>query len=101
MNIKNLVGKRINKKFKFMGEDININKLSVQEVMDIQSAAKDIREDSDEGLSILRKVIRSAVEGGDLLTDEDFQTFPMDELSKLSSEIMKFSGIGADQKEGK
>jgi hypothetical protein len=36
------------------------------------------------------------VEGGEDLTDEDFETFPMDELSKLSTEVMKFSGIGQD-----
>lgn len=38
-----------------------------------------------------------AVDGGDELSDDDFKEFPMDELSKLSNEIMKFSGIAGDQ----
>lgn len=101
MNIKNLVGKRVSKNVKFMGEDIKINKLSVAEVMSIQEKAKGLTEDSEEGISVLRSIIRSAVESGDLLTDDDFQTFPMDELSKLSNEIMRFSGIGGDQEKGK
>lgn len=101
MNIKNLVGKRVSKTYKFMGEDIKINKLSVSEVMEIQEKAKGLTENSDDGIAILRHVIKSAVEGGDLLTDEDFQTFPMDELSKLSSEIMRFSGISGEEQKGK
>jgi hypothetical protein len=95
--IKSLVGRKMTKSVKFMGEDVKISKLSVSEVMDIQVKAKEIESDESAGLELLQKVIRSAVEGGEDLADEDFQTFPMDELSKLSNEIMKFSGIGAEQ----
>lgn len=95
--IKSLVGKKMSKSVKFMGEEVKIHKLCVSEVMEIQSIAKNMKEDEEEGLSVLSKVIRSAVEGAEDLTDEDFSTFPLDELSKLSAEIMKFSGIGADQ----
>jgi hypothetical protein len=96
MSIKNMVGKKVSKTTKFMGEDIKISKLSVSEVMEIQNKAKAIDGDETQGLQILRVVIRSAVEGGSDLSDEDFEGFPMEELSKLSGEIMKFSGIGAD-----
>ena len=95
--IKSLVGRKMTKSVKFMGEDVKISKLSVAEVMDIQVKAKEIESDESAGLALLQTVIRSAVEGAEDLADEDFQTFPMDELSKLSNEIMKFSGIGADQ----
>jgi hypothetical protein len=94
--IKGLVGKRVQKVVKFMGEEVKISKLSVAEVMDIQAKAKELQDDDAAGLGVLRTVIRSAVEGGEDLTDEDFETFPMDELSKLSTEVMKFSGIGQD-----
>jgi len=94
--IKALVGKRVSKSVKFMGEDIKISKLSVAEVLEIQNKAKELKEDEALGLDVLRTVIRSAVEGGDELSDTDFETFPMEELSKLSTEIMKFSGIGTD-----
>lgn len=93
MGIKGLVGKRVSKTVKFMGEDVKISKLSVAEVLDIQEKAKGNAADTD-GLEILRTVIRSAVEDASELSDEDFASFPMDELSKLSNEIMKFSGIG-------
>jgi hypothetical protein len=36
------------------------------------------------------------VEGGDDLDDTDFDNFPMEELSKLSNEIMKYSGLGQE-----
>lgn len=95
--IKSLVGKKITKSFKFMGEDVKIAKLSVLEVMKIQERAKGLTDDSEEGFEILKSVIRAAVEGASELSDDDFAAFPMDELSKLSDEIMKFSGLGKDQ----
>lgn len=93
--IQGLIGRKMSKNVKFLGEDVKINKLSVAQVMDIQAAATATAEEN-QGLELLRKVIRMAVEGAEALTDEDFSGFPMDELSKLSTEIMKFSGIGAD-----
>jgi hypothetical protein len=96
MSFKDLVGKRMSKTVKFMGEDVKINKLSVAEVLDIQAKAKSIGENEQEGLSVLKTVISSAVEGASEIADEDFNKFPMDELSKLSNEIMKFSGIGQE-----
>lgn len=94
MDIKTLAGKRISKQIKFMGEDIKIHKLSVGEVLKIQEQAKGIEQNEREGFNVLKTVIKSSVEGADDLTDEDFSNLPMDELSKLSNEIMKFSGIG-------
>ena len=94
--IKDLVGKKMTKSVKFMGEDVKISKLSVAEVMDIQNKAKTLEQDDSAGFDVLKTVIKAAVEGGSDLTDQDFENFPMDELSKLSAEIMKFSGIGAD-----
>jgi hypothetical protein len=94
--IKSLVGKKMTKNVKFMGEDVKISKLSVSEVMEIQDRAKTINKDDEEGFNILKTVIRASVEGAKELSDEDFNNFPLDELSKLSNEIMKFSGIGQD-----
>ena len=94
--IRGLVGRKMSKDVKFMGETVKISKLSVSEVMQIQEAAKNMEKDDSEGFGILKTVIRSAVEGAGDLDDADFDTFPMDELSKLSTEIMKFSGIGQD-----
>ncbi len=95
--IKSLVGKKMTKTVKFINEDVKIVKLSVSDVMEIQNRAKISGEDHDSGFDLLKTVIRMSVEGSDDLTDEDFDSFPMDELSKLSNEIMRFSGIAGDQ----
>lgn len=92
--IKGLVGKKMTKPVKFMGSEVTISKLSVSEVIFIQEKAKSIAENESEGFEVLKTVIRSAVEGAEDLTDEDFDGFPLDELSELSNTIMKFSGMG-------
>ena len=92
--IKGLVGRKMTKAVKFMGQEVTISKLSVAEVLNIQEKAKTIAENESEGFEILKTVIRSGVEGGSDLADEDFDNFPLDELSALSNAIMKFSGIG-------
>jgi len=78
------------------GNALKPDMATLEEVMEIQEKAKAIEESDSAGLDLLQTVIRSAVEGASDLADEDFQTFPMDELSKLSNEIMKFSGIGSE-----
>jgi hypothetical protein len=97
MNFKDLVGKRMSKEVTFMGEKIKISKLSVAEVMAIQEAAKDADTSEIKGFAILRQILKASVEDAATTEDEAFDGFPMDELSKLSNEIMKFSGIGQDQ----
>jgi hypothetical protein len=94
--IKALVGRKMTKTVKFMGDDVKIFKLSVQQVLAIQEKAKEIETNDAAGLEVLKLVISAGVEGGGELTDEDFQDFSMDELSKLSAEVMKFSGIGTE-----
>lgn len=94
MGMKSFVGKRMGKIVKFMGEDLKINKLTVDEVLAIQEKAKNIEGNEQEGFAVLKLVIKSAAEDADDLSDEDFNALPMDELSKLSNEIMKYSGLG-------
>ena len=94
--IKGLVGKKMTKTVKFMGEDVKISKLSVLEVREIQDSAKAVETDDNAGFDVLKTVIKTAVEDAENLSDQDFEGFPMDELSKLSTEIMKFSGIGGE-----
>jgi hypothetical protein len=93
-----LVGKSMSKNVTFCGETVTIRKLNVRQVKIVQALAKDLEEDSEDGgFEILRQIISMAVEGADTVSAEDFEEFPMEELSKLSNEIMRFSGIGADQ----
>lgn len=98
MSMKSLVGKKQSKTVQFMDTDLIITKLNVGDVEDIQTLAKKLEGEAEQndmgGLEILRTVIRKGAEGAADLTDEDFATFPMDELSALSTAIMEFSGIG-------
>jgi len=105
-----------------MGEHVMIRKLTVKEVMRVQKAAQRLQQlnqkiaekaakDSEEGVegeteteeetneafSVLQEIIAIGVEGGDELEEEDFHNFPMDELAKLSDEVMQFSGMGGNQ----
>ncbi len=95
-SIKGLVGRKMTKAVPFIDGEVNITKLSVAQVQEIQSSATEHENDDEGGLKVLRAIVGLAVEGGSELTDEDFASFPMDELSKLSNEIMKFSGIASD-----
>jgi hypothetical protein len=96
-SITQAVGKRATKDVDFNGVKVTISKLTVAEVMDIQRTSESADE-STTGLSVLRKIIDASVEGGRDLSDEDFNGFPMDELTKLSTAIMTFSGIGENGK---
>lgn len=106
----NLVGKQSSKKVKFMDEDILIFKLKASEVLAIQEMAKamqskviknedgseaELAEDENSGLEVLMTVIRYGAEGASDLSDDDIKSLPLEELSNLSSAIMKFSGIDA------
>jgi hypothetical protein len=94
--MKHLVGKVITKKVPFMGDEVEVRKMSVSEVMKIQELVKKANKSKSEDaqLGLLRDVIRLAVIGADEITDEDFNTFPIGELSDLSNEILAFSGLG-------
>jgi len=99
VEIKTLVGKAMTKEAPFMNGKVTINKLSVAEVMEIQEISKELGDDNkndEKGFEVLKTVIRNGVEGGTELSDEDFDSFPLSELSNLSNEIMKFSGLGVD-----
>lgn len=89
------VGLKVPKKVKFLGEDIEIVKLSVSQVIKIQEAAKLFEESSDVfgNLKLLSLVIRSGAKELIDLTEEEFNDFPVDELSQLSEQIMQYSGL--------
>ncbi len=92
--MKHLVNKVISKKVKFMGEEVTVRKLSVAQVMEIQEKSKAAQDDETSSLDLLQYVIASAVEGAADLSKEDFNSFPVDELSRLSNDVLTFSGLG-------
>ena len=106
--IKSLIGQQVTKEIPFMGAKIAIKKLSVDEVMEIQNlvrglqktaeAAEGSESDGDDGnLEMLHTIVTKGVVEADDLTIEQLRTFPMEELNKLTEEVMKYSGYGKDQ----
>lgn len=91
-----MIGKKSTKKIKFMSGELEMAKLTVAEVMGIQKLSKELDGKDDAGFDVLKHVIRTAITGASSISDAEFDGFPMDELTKLSSEIMVFSGIGND-----
>lgn len=96
--MKHLVGKQLTEKVPFMGDEVEVRKLTVGQVFDLQKAidkaSKSKSEDAQ--LKLLQEVIRIAVVDAESISDEDFKTFPLQELTKLSENIMSLSGLGSE-----
>lgn len=100
-----LANKRQTKKVAFMGQQVEIRKLLVSEVLQIQEAGNPkvdpdspVKEE-DVGFNTLKLVLQLAVVGAESLDDDQFKAFPLDDLTTLSEMIMTYSGL--DPKKGK
>jgi len=95
--MKHLVGKTIIQKVPFMETEVDIRKLSVKEVLAIQDmvkkSTKSKNPSDDAQLDLLREILRMAVVGASEMTNEEFDTFPLGELTAVSETIMSFSGL--------
>jgi len=98
VGIRAMLGVKVEKEAEFMGKPLKIAKLTYAQVKKIQDASK-TSGDAEDGFGVMRLVIRLSAEGGESLTDEDFDNFAIDDLAKLSQEIMAYSGMS--QGEGK
>jgi hypothetical protein len=94
--MKHLVGKTITEKVPFMGDKVEVKKLTVGEILALQEVITKVGDSTDAKaqLGLLRDIIKVAVIGADELSDEDFDTFPIEELNKLSNKVMELSGLG-------
>jgi hypothetical protein len=94
--MKHLVGKTIIEKVEFMGEELQVKKLTVTEVFKIQDLIKKAQNKKTEydDIGLIKDVIRMAVIGAEEITDEDFNSFPVGELTSLSERIMEIAGLG-------
>lgn len=102
--IRGLANRKMTKDVDFMGTKLKISKLSVAEMKQVQEIAKlpEAAEGEDapvmteaQSLKVLQTVIQCGAEGGAEMTAEEFESMPIDELSKLSEAIMAFSGMGS------
>jgi hypothetical protein len=94
--MKHFVGKVITQTTPFMGGEVEVRKLTVGQIMSMQDIInKAAKVKGTEGqIKLLRDIIRISVVGADELTDEDFNTFPIQELNQLSEAILSISGLG-------
>lgn len=89
------IGSKAKKSVKFMELDLEISKLTINQVLRVQEITKEAEASNAEnsGIAILSAVIREGAEELKDLSQEDLQDFPMEALTELSNEIMGFSGL--------
>jgi hypothetical protein len=97
--MKHLVGKAVTEKVPFMGDEVEVKKLTVGQVMGLQKVITEAADSKDDQaqLKLLCDIIKIAVVGAEELTDEDFNSFPIQELTGLSEHIMRLSGLGGSE----
>lgn len=97
--MKHLINKELTEKVPFMGDEVEVRKLTVGKIMELQKVIKaSEKSKSDKAqLKLLCDVIKVAVVGAEELTEEDFDSFPLSELTELSSHVMRVSGLGASE----
>lgn len=94
-SIRTFIGRKTFVTVPFMGEEVQIARLTLGQVMEIQKRSAAIKEDDPTGgLEVMKFAIRSSVENGESLTDDEFAGFAMADLAKLSEAIMAESGAG-------
>ncbi|WP_347851780.1 hypothetical protein [Planktomarina sp.] len=95
--MKQHLGKTQTKTVPFMDGEVEIKVLTVGQAKLIETETKAMQglpaEEQDQ-LALLRSVIRIAVVDAEDLTDEEIDSFPVTELTKLSEAIM---GMGSDE----
>ena len=91
-------GAKSKKETKFVGEKLEIVKLTVAQAMTIQEkvAASDA-EDPEANLKILLLVLQEGAPDLAELTMDDLKSFSMVDLTALSTEIMKYSGMSGEK----
>jgi hypothetical protein len=95
--MKHLVGKTMTQKVPFMGDEVEVKKLTVGEILELQkviNASQKGKQDEEKQMKLLRDILRLAVIGADEISDEEFSNFPLGELSELSQQVVSVSGMG-------
>ena len=94
--MKHLVGKETTQKVPFMGDEVEVRKLTVKEVLEVQKEINRLNKSKDENaqISIIRELLRKTVKDAADMTDEEFNGFPLSELSDLVEKAVGFSGMG-------
>ena len=88
--MKQFVGQVKTRTVPFMDGEVDIKVLTVGDIRSIEAKTKELSEKDGEAdqLEVLRFVLRLAVVGAEDMSDEDFDTFPVTELTALSEAIV-------------
>lgn len=89
----------ITKKIPFMGQEVEIKQLTVKGVKDLQVSLSG-KDANLNALETLATIFKNTVIGADEMTNEEFEAFPIQALTELSNEILKFNGLGAQDDKG-
>lgn len=89
------IGRKSTKNIEFLGEQLEIQKLSINQVIEVQRITKAAESENSDtsGVKILSFVIKAGAPELADITDSEFQDFPLAELSDLSNAILEFSGL--------
>ena len=99
--MKKFVGQSKTRKVPFMDDEVEVRMLTVGDAKAIENkrkeliAAADKSEEDVDNLELLRYVIRLTVVDADDMSDEDFESLPISELTGLSEQIMSVAGVDA------
>ena len=94
--MKHLVGVERTQPVNFMDDELQVRLLSVNEVLKLQKQISG-EEDSLDNLDTMVKIIKAAVVGADELTPSQIKDFPLADLLTLVEEVMKVSGLKAEE----
>lgn len=97
--MKHIKLKDITKKVKFLDQDLEIKQLTVKGVKELQKSLEGTDSNLD-AVKTLGTIFRATVVGAEDMTNEEFEAFPISELTKLSNDILEFNGLGAGDDKG-
>jgi len=98
-DLRSLINQRQSKNVKFMNNLVQINKLTLAECTEIQKVAKEIDvENPDKAFDLLKHILRVGVPAATDFQDDEFESFPMEDLNSLSDEVLKYAGMDPNRK---
>ena len=90
----------VTKTVKFMDQDLDIKQLTVKGVKELQKALDTKTDTTLDAIKTLAIIFKATVIGAQDMTEEEFEAFPIEPLTKLSNDILEFNGLGAGDDKG-
>jgi len=88
--MKKFVNKQLTEVVPFMGEEVDVRQLSISSVLKIQELVKKAEKSKAESaqINLMKDVLRMAVVGAEEMTNEEFDTLPLGELTTWSTKVL-------------